>query len=77
MRAWKRRCTSSAFVLFGALVSGLWLMACPEGAAEKPSATCAKAYDKCLLGTGVLGICDHVECAEGKAPPCLACRSQH
>jgi hypothetical protein len=70
---WTRRCVSSCV----ALASGVLLAACPEGTTQKLSATCHKAYDKCLMTTGVLGICDNVECAEGKVPPCLACRSQH
>lgn len=62
-----------------ALVCAAWLglSACPEGASQKLSATCSKAYDKCLLPNGVLGICDTVACAPDQAPPCLACRSQH
>ena len=60
-----------------ALATGLSLAACPDGTSQKLSATCHKAYDKCLVKAGVLGICDQVECAEGKAPPCLVCRPQH
>ena len=47
------------------------------GSAGKPATTCVKAYDKCMLATGVLGICDQVDCQEGQAGPCLICRSQH
>jgi hypothetical protein len=57
--------------------AALTLLACPESSARKPAAACAKAYDKCVLANGVLGICDQVECAEGRAGPCLVCRSQH
>jgi hypothetical protein len=53
------------------------LSACPEGASEKISESCHKAYDKCLQRNGVLGICDVVECGQGATPPCLICRSQH
>lgn len=54
---------------------------------SKPAAQCSKAYDKCTLPSGVLGICDVVDCSDNGTvsapdarevtPPCLACRSQH
>lgn len=55
----------------------LALSACPDAASSKLTQLCGKAYDKCLLPSGVLGICDSVECVDGKSPPCLICRSQH
>jgi hypothetical protein len=52
------------------------LLGCPslESAAPK---SCTRAYDKCTLSNGVLGVCDTVPCTEGQAEPCLVCRSQH
>jgi hypothetical protein len=38
---------------------------------------CTKADEKCVLPSGVLGICNVVDCAEGQSAPCLVCRSQH
>jgi hypothetical protein len=29
------------------------------------------------MPSGVLGVCNAVDCAEGQAAPCLVCRSQH
>jgi len=65
------------------LATSLALAACPEGNARphgkneaKPRA-CTKAYEKCELGNGVLGVCDVVDCAPGIPEPCLHCRSQH
>ena len=67
----RTRCLTLAFALASAL------SACPEGASEKVGERCRKAYDKCMLPTGVLGICDLVECENGQTPPCLVCRTQH
>jgi hypothetical protein len=53
------------------------LSACPGGGEQPPSAACVKAYEKCTLASGVLGVCDNVDCAAGQTPPCLVCRSQH
>lgn len=52
------------------------LIACGD---IKPAApkTCAKAYEQCTMPSGVLGVCDPVDCAAGQAAPCLVCRSQH
>jgi hypothetical protein len=61
----------------GAAVCCSWLGACPDGSSQKLSARCEKAYEKCLLDNGVLGVCDVVECEPDKTPPCLVCRSQH
>ena len=38
---------------------------------------CTKAYDQCTMPSGVLGVCNVVDCAPGQAEPCLVCRSQH
>ncbi|HKU39719.1 MAG TPA: hypothetical protein VJR89_16275 [Polyangiales bacterium] len=51
--------------------------ACPDSGASAPKASCQKAYDKCTLASGVLGVCDVVDCPADRAPPCLVCRSQH
>ncbi len=66
----------------GVVAMVLLLSACPEGQrkAAEPSrgpAACSKAYEKCDLGQGRLGVCDVVECAPDAQEPCLACRSQH
>ena len=53
------------------------LSACPSSGDKAPAAVCSAAYDKCVLPSGVLGICDNADCAAGQAPPCLVCRSQH
>jgi thioredoxin 1 len=53
------------------------LSACSELKGTEPAARCTKAYDKCVLPSGVLGICDPVECTGDSPPPCLVCRSQH
>ena len=50
---------------------------CPDARSATPIAACTKAYEKCSLSAGVLGVCDPVECREGQTPPCLVCRSQH
>jgi hypothetical protein len=59
------------------------LMGCPEARGSRnsqgkaPAKGCTKAYEQCELGTGVLGVCDVVDCAPGAPEPCLRCRSQH
>ena len=60
-----------------ALASFLGLGACPETRSGHAPAACARAYDQCELKTGVLGVCDVVECSVAQPPPCLVCRSQH
>jgi hypothetical protein len=61
----------------------LLLSACPEAKAPRdghsgtPAKGCSKAYEKCELAPGLLGICDVVDCAPGAPEPCLQCRSQH
>jgi hypothetical protein len=66
--------------LFG-LALAAWclsaLVACPEAGSGGPTNHCMKAYDKCMLPSGVLGICDMVECADDSSTSCLVCRSQH
>ncbi len=65
------------------LATSLALAACPEGNArpdgreEAKARACTKAYEKCELGNGALGVCDIVDCAPGTPEPCLRCRSQH
>lgn len=54
------------------------LSACPERASRRPTPKgCTTAYEKCELESGVLGICDVVDCPPGAPEPCLQCRSQH
>lgn len=67
------------FIRSFALIACLLLAACPGSSASKPvtMTACVKAYDKCVLANGVLGICNPVDCPEGQAAPCLVCRSQH
>jgi hypothetical protein len=60
----------------GVLAAGV-LEACSELEGEQPAARCTKAHEKCVLPSGVLGICDPVECTGDAPPPCLVCRSQH
>ena len=60
-----------------AILSILLLSACPDAADQGPTAECTKAYEKCVLSTGVLGVCNIVDCPAGKPEPCLVCRSQH
>jgi hypothetical protein len=55
----------------------VFLSACPDGGTGAAPKACTKAYDQCTLPTGVLGVCDTVECTEGQPGPCLVCRSQH
>lgn len=59
------------------LLAAMGASACPDKGGSPPPTRCEKAYEKCTLSSGVLGVCDTVECAEGQPPPCLVCRSQH
>jgi hypothetical protein len=45
----------------------------------KPAAskTCTKADEQCMLPSGVLGVCNVVDCTQGQPEPCLICKSQH
>jgi hypothetical protein len=64
--------------LRAALLLSAWSLAgCPGAREREPEQACRRAYDKCMLPTGVLGICDTVACAPGAMEPCLVCRSQH
>lgn len=69
------RLTDSVLLLVSLLAS--FLPGCPDVKSGGPGKLCSKAYEQCLLPSGVLGVCDNVECAAGQAAPCLACRSQH
>jgi hypothetical protein len=65
----------STLVLF--CVAVVTLAACGDikpGGAPK---ACTKADEQCTLPSGVLGVCNVVECAQGQTEPCLICRSQH
>jgi hypothetical protein len=53
------------------------LAACGDVKKAGPAKSCIKEYEQCTLASGVLGVCTPVDCAEGQAPPCLVCRSQH
>jgi hypothetical protein len=55
----------------------LALAGCPAGSGTTPPKTCGKAYEQCVLPSGVLGVCDTTDCTAGQAEPCLVCRSQH
>jgi len=61
------------------LLAALALSGCPDPTPRgtEPAASCRRAYEKCTLPTGVLGVCDPVDCAVGQPEPCLVCRSQH
>jgi hypothetical protein len=63
---------------YAALLAGTaaLLFGCPNAEAGA-SKICTKAYEKCSLPSGVLGVCDTVPCAPGQPDPCLVCRSQH
>jgi hypothetical protein len=59
-------------------LTALTLCACPGSSG--PNTVCSKMYDKCMLSTGVLGVCNPVDCPAGQdqqTAPCLVCRSQH
>jgi hypothetical protein len=59
-------------------LSVILLSACPDAGAHKnPPTHCTKAYEKCVLSSGVLGVCNPVECTGDMPEPCLVCRSQH
>jgi hypothetical protein len=53
------------------------LLGCGDVKRTAPSKACTKAYEQCVMPTGVLGVCNLVDCAEGQPAPCLVCRSQH
>jgi hypothetical protein len=55
----------------------LFFVACTDVKQGGPAKACTKEYEQCMLPTGVLGVCNPVDCAEGQPAPCLVCRSQH
>lgn len=60
-----------------AIVAVLLACGCPDGEIGRASENCTKAYDKCTLPNGVLGICDSAEPTADEPTPRLVCRSQH
>ncbi len=72
MSAKRRMGCVVAWALSAALLGG-----CPDARDQGPTAACSKAYDKCVLSTGVLGVCNIVDCPQDQAAPCFVCRSQH
>jgi hypothetical protein len=62
--------------LLSLLVVLFTLAACGD---IKPAApkVCAKANEQCTMPSGVLGVCNLVDCAPSQTEPCLVCRSQH
>jgi hypothetical protein len=57
--------------------AALALPACGDVKQGGQAKTCVKAYEQCVLPSGVLGVCNPVDCAQGQPEPCLICRSQH
>jgi hypothetical protein len=53
------------------------MTACGDVKKTVPAKACTKEYEQCTLASGVLGVCNAVDCAEGQPAPCLVCRSQH
>jgi len=72
----RRRLPSGALPWLVPLLA-LALAGCPDVEQAAPPTQCTKAYEKCTLREGVLGICDTTACAPGQSEPCLVCRSQH
>jgi hypothetical protein len=72
-----RRPVPHAIARLVLLVSTSLLCACPGPGDKGPTTVCTKADEKCVLSSGVLGICNVVDCADGQPAPCLICRSQH
>jgi hypothetical protein len=62
--------------LLRALAGAFVLIACGDIKPAAPKA-CTKAYEQCTMPSGVLGVCDTIDCAAGQSGPCLVCRSQH
>jgi hypothetical protein len=52
-------------------------VACGDVKQAEPPKACTKEYEKCVLPSGVLGVCNPVDCTEGQPAPCLVWRSQH
>lgn len=65
------KCSVIALILTAA-ISG-----CPDPHVPSAQQPCARAYDKCTLASGVLGVCDAVDCPSAQQAPCFVCRSQH
>lgn len=53
------------------------LAACGRDIKPPAPKACLEAHDQCTMPSGVLGVCNLVDCAPGQAEPCLVCRSQH
>jgi hypothetical protein len=66
--------SSTSTLLIGCVVL---LAACGDIKQGPVPKACSKAYDQCTMPSGVLGVCNIVDCAAGQAEPCLVCRSQH
>jgi hypothetical protein len=62
---------------FACLASIATALGCPEPKGATVQAHCSKAYEQCVLSSGVLGVCNPVECSANQTEPCLVCRSQH
>ena len=75
LRSYDLRRANGAGMRVALLILGL-VSACGD---IKPAAPrqCTKAYEQCTMPSGVLGVCDPVDCPAGKAAPCFTCRSQH
>ena len=71
------RAMSSLRMLAGVAVTFALLSGCPDMGDPKPLPRCAKAYDKCSISPGVLGLCEPIGCQIDQPPPCFVCRSQH
>lgn len=50
---------------------------CPDVRQPPAPTVCEKAYEKCKLPDGPLGVCDRRPCKSGEPEPCLVCVSQH
>lgn len=59
------------------LLLALWAVGCPELQPAAVPVVCGKAYEKCKLPSGPLGVCDRRPCPPGEAEPCLVCVPQH
>jgi hypothetical protein len=62
---------------FGLILFALTLSACPDTSGSGPAKVCIEAEEKCLMPSGVLGVCNVVDCRADQVEPCLVCRSQH
>lgn len=64
-------------VLIAAFALGAYGCPDPSERNGKPQELCRKAYDKCTLPSGVLGVCDVTDPPAGQTQPGLVCRAQH